>query len=60
MFCDVFSGYICISMPGDRLHELQLPLMVPNNEEKHKTAYTVTVDYKYGMCVICPRRRADL
>lgn len=36
-------------MPGDRLEELELPLMVPNNEEKHKTAYTLTVDYKYGM-----------
>ncbi|KAG8759655.1 hypothetical protein FRC14_005333 [Serendipita sp. 396] len=42
------SGYICIAMPGDRLEELELPLMVPNNEEKHRTAYTVTVDYKYG------------
>jgi len=42
------SGYICISLPGDRLDELQLPPMVPNNEEKHKTAYTVTVDYKHG------------
>jgi 3,4-dihydroxy 2-butanone 4-phosphate synthase len=36
-------------MPGERLEELSLPLMVPNNEEKHKTAYTITVDYKYGM-----------
>ncbi|PVG04889.1 hypothetical protein CPB86DRAFT_868755 [Serendipita vermifera] len=42
------SGYICISLPGDRLEELELPLMVPNNEEKHKTAYTLTVDYKHG------------
>lgn len=23
-------------------------MMVPNNTEKHKTAYTVTVDYKHG------------
>ena len=42
------SGYICISLPGERCDELQLPPMVPNNEEKHRTAYTVTVDYKYG------------
>jgi 3,4-dihydroxy-2-butanone 4-phosphate synthase len=54
LFGDVSSGYICISMPGDRLEELQLPLMVPNNEEKHKTAYTVTLDYKYGMFIIFP------
>jgi hypothetical protein len=44
----IYSGYICISLPGDRLEELELPLMVPNNEEKHKTAYTLTVDYKHG------------
>lgn len=54
------SGYICISMPGDRLDELQLALMVPNNEEKHKTAYTVTVDYKYGRCITPLHARASL
>ncbi|KZP01659.1 3,4-dihydroxy-2-butanone 4-phosphate synthase [Calocera viscosa TUFC12733] len=42
------SGYICISLPGERLDELQLPLMVPQNEERHRTAYTITADYKYG------------
>jgi len=42
------SGYICISLPGERLEELRLPLMVPENEERHKTAYTVTADYKHG------------
>lgn len=43
------SGYICISLPSDRLEELDIPMMVPNNTEKHKTAYTITVDYKIGM-----------
>jgi len=42
------SGYICISLPTDRLEELDIPMMVPNNTEKHRTAYTVTVDYKHG------------
>ncbi|KAI0039212.1 3,4-dihydroxy-2-butanone 4-phosphate synthase [Auriscalpium vulgare] len=42
------SGYICISLPGDRLEELDIPMMVPQNEERHRTAYTVTVDYKHG------------
>jgi 3,4-dihydroxy 2-butanone 4-phosphate synthase len=42
------SGYICISMPGDRLQELEIPMMVPENQDRHKTAYTVTVDYKHG------------
>jgi 3,4-dihydroxy 2-butanone 4-phosphate synthase len=44
------SGYICIALPGDRLEELQIPMMVPDNQERHKTAYTVTVDYTHGEC----------
>lgn len=43
------SGYICISLPGERLEALSIPMMVPQNEERHRTAYTVTVDYKHGM-----------
>jgi len=42
------SGYICISLPSSRLEELKIPMMVPENQDRHKTAYTVTVDYKYG------------
>ncbi|KAI9571723.1 3,4-dihydroxy-2-butanone 4-phosphate synthase [Boletus coccyginus] len=42
------SGYICISLPGKRLEELCIPMMVPHNQERHRTAYTVTVDYKHG------------
>ncbi|KAI0248994.1 3,4-dihydroxy-2-butanone 4-phosphate synthase [Lactifluus subvellereus] len=42
------SGYICTSLPGDRLEALSIPMMVPQNEERHRTAYTVTVDYKHG------------
>ncbi|KAJ3286313.1 hypothetical protein HK104_009109 [Borealophlyctis nickersoniae] len=42
------SGIICVPMVGARLDELELPLMVENNTESHRTAYTVTVDYKHG------------
>ena len=42
------SGYICISLPGDHLEALSIPMMVPQNEERHRTAYTITVDYKHG------------
>lgn len=42
------SGYICISLLGDHLEALSIPMMVPQNEERHRTAYTVTVDYKHG------------
>ncbi|KAF7770492.1 hypothetical protein Agabi119p4_6466 [Agaricus bisporus var. burnettii] len=42
------SGYICCALPGSRLAELDIPMMVPDNQDRHKTAYTVTVDYKHG------------
>ena len=42
------SGFICISLTPERIAELAIPMMVPNNTEKNKTAYTVTVDYKHG------------
>ncbi|KAI0343000.1 3,4-dihydroxy-2-butanone 4-phosphate synthase [Trametopsis cervina] len=42
------SGYICISLPSERLEELEIPMMVHQNEDPHRTAYTVTVDYKFG------------
>lgn len=38
-------GLVCVAMEGDRLDELELPLMVPRNTESHKTAFTVSVDY---------------
>lgn len=41
-------GLICIAMEGERLDALDLPLMVPNNTELHKTAFTVSVDYLPG------------
>lgn len=44
----VYSGYICIALPAERLEELEVPMMVAQNEDPHRTAYTVTVDYKYG------------
>ncbi|KAI9509784.1 3,4-dihydroxy-2-butanone 4-phosphate synthase [Russula earlei] len=53
------SGYICISLPAARLDALSIPMMVPQNEERHRTAYTVTVDYKHGtppafLPLVCP------
>ena len=42
------SGFVCISLTPERLQELQLPMMVPQNEEKPKTAYTITTDYRHG------------
>lgn len=41
-------GLICVAMEGDRLDALGIPLMVPNNTEFLKTAFTVSVDYIHG------------
>jgi 3,4-dihydroxy 2-butanone 4-phosphate synthase/GTP cyclohydrolase II len=42
------SGLICAPMTGDRLDELRLPLMVAENTDSHRTAFTVSVDYVPG------------
>ncbi|KAJ3129123.1 hypothetical protein HK098_002364 [Nowakowskiella sp. JEL0407] len=42
------SGVICVPAEGDRLDELELPLMVERNTESLRTAYTITVDYSIG------------
>src|SRR5688500_12874395 len=42
------SGVICMPMTGDRLDELQLPLMVTANTEANRTAFTVSVDVRHG------------
>ena len=41
-------GLLCTPMEGARLDELDLPQMVQNNTESHSTAFTVSVDYRYG------------
>ena len=44
------SGVICLPLEGERLDELQLPLMVSGNEntEGQRTAFTVSVDARVG------------
>ena len=42
------SGVICVPMTGERLDELDLPLMVAQNTESQRTAFTITVDYRHG------------
>ena len=42
------SGIITVPMPAERLHELQLDLMVRENSESMRTAFTVTVDAREG------------
>lgn len=42
------SGMLCVALQGERLDELELPLMVERNSDSMQTAYTVTVDYRHG------------
>lgn len=44
------SGLICLPMDGERLDELELPLMVAgaDNTETQRTAFTVSVDARAG------------
>ncbi len=42
------GGIICLSILGERLDELKLPLMVQENTARHATAFTVSVDVKRG------------
>ncbi|PMB01156.1 bifunctional 3,4-dihydroxy-2-butanone-4-phosphate synthase/GTP cyclohydrolase II [Fischerella thermalis CCMEE 5268] len=37
-------GLICLAMTGDRLDELDLPLMVSNITDPNQTAFTVSID----------------
>ena len=42
------SGVICAPLTGERLDELEIPLMVRDNTESHRTAFTYSVDYVHG------------
>ena len=52
------SGYICVSMEDERATALGLPPMVAQNQDKHGTAYAVTVDADTGTTGISARSRA--
>jgi 3,4-dihydroxy 2-butanone 4-phosphate synthase / GTP cyclohydrolase II len=42
------SGIICVPVLRERLEQLRLPPMVPDNTESHRTAFTISVDYRHG------------
>ena len=43
------SGYLCVPLDGDICDKLGLLPMYAVNQDKHGTAYTVTVDAKHGV-----------
>jgi 3,4-dihydroxy 2-butanone 4-phosphate synthase / GTP cyclohydrolase II len=43
------SGVICMPVVGERLDELEIPLMVADNTDQRHTAFTVSVDARRGV-----------
>ena len=43
------SGVICAPMTAATLDRLGIPLMTPHNRDRHRTAYTVSVDARDGV-----------
>jgi 3,4-dihydroxy-2-butanone 4-phosphate synthase len=45
------SGIICLSLPGEHLDKLNIPLMVPNanNNSRLGTNFTVSIEAKHGV-----------
>ncbi len=43
------SGYVCAPAAPEILDRLELPLMVPNNQDSLRTAYTISVDASTGI-----------
>jgi len=42
------SGIICLPVVGERLDELDLPMMVARNTDVRRTAFTVSIDVREG------------
>lgn len=42
-------GLICLAMTSARIDELGLPLMASNNQSRHETAFTLSIEAKEGV-----------
>ncbi len=42
-------GLICLTLPGDRIDALGLPLMASHNSSRHETAFTVSIEAREGV-----------
>ncbi len=53
-------GLICLSMTEERVAQLGLPMMTADNQARHHTAFTVSVDARHGTTTgISARERAE-
>ena len=42
-------GLICLALTGERLDQLQIPMMVGENTSKFQTAFTVSIEARHGV-----------
>ena len=42
-------GLICLALPPERVKTLALPLMARNNESRHQTAFTISIEAREGI-----------
>ena len=42
-------GLICLALTGERLDELQIPMMVGENTSKFGTGFTVSIEARHGV-----------
>ena len=42
-------GLICLALDESRVNQLELPLMALNNESRHRTAFTISIEAKDGI-----------
>ena len=47
-FLEHTSGFLCVAIDEPRAETLGLDLMVPDNTDRHRTAFLVSVDYTHG------------
>jgi 3,4-dihydroxy 2-butanone 4-phosphate synthase len=43
------SGIVCLCLPDEQLQQLALPPMVPRNESRYGTAFTVSIEAREGV-----------
>jgi 3,4-dihydroxy 2-butanone 4-phosphate synthase len=43
------SGIVCLCLPDEKILALELPPMVANNESRHGTAFTVSIEAREGV-----------
>lgn len=42
-------GLICLSMTAQQIDRLELPMMAVTNQQRHQTAFTVSIDARHGI-----------